>query len=241
MTMHASKPTISNKSRARIAPLEPGDRLTRDEFERRYAAMPELKKAELIEGVVYMAPAVRWDSHGRPHADFMAWLGVYRAATTGVVVGDNSSIRLDLDNEPQPDAAMIIEPSAGGQAKLTDDGYVEGAPEFVAEIAGSSVSIDMNDKLQAYLRNGAREYVVWRVYDEAIDYFILREGKYVPLTSSDGIVRSEVFPGLWLDVTALLRGDMATVLRILQQGLGTPEHTEFVKRLESKRRASGGH
>jgi len=136
---------------------------------------------------------------------------------------------------------MIIEPSAGGQAKLTDDGYVEGAPEFVAEIAGSSVSIDMNDKLQAYLRNGAREYVVWRVYDEAIDYFILREGKYVPLTSSDGIVRSEVFPGLWLDVTALLRGDMATVLRILQQGLGTPEHTEFVKRLESKRRASGGH
>jgi len=240
MSLHAPKPAMSAPTRTLVPPLEPGDRLTRDEFERRYAAMPELKKAELIEGVVYMSPAVRLDQHGQPHADLMAWLGVYRAATPGVIVGDNSSIRLDLDNEPQPDAMMIIEPACGGRVKRTDDGYVEGAPEFVAEIAGSSVSIDMNDKLRAYRRNGAREYVVWRVYDEAIDYFALRSGQYVPIPTSDGIVRSEVFPGLWLDVAAMLRGDLAGVLKVLQQGVATAEHADFVKRMDASRVTADG-
>src|SRR5437588_797855 len=98
----------------KIPPLEPGDRLTRDEFERRYEAMPELKKAELIEGVVYMPSPVRAYRHGMPHADVITWLGNYRAGTAGVVIGDNTTARLDLDNEPQPDAMLFIEPSRGG-------------------------------------------------------------------------------------------------------------------------------
>lgn len=234
MTLHATKPPTPVSTRTRIPPLEPGDRLTRDEFERRYAAMPELKKAELIEGVVYMAPpAVRWDYHGTPHARMITWLGVYESATPGVCITDNASIRLDTDSIPQPDAAMIIEPSAGGQAKRTDDGYVEGGPELVVEIAGSSVSIDLNDKLHVYRRNGVREYIVWRVYDEVIDYLALKGGTYIPLPADNGVIRSEVFPGLWLDAPALLRGDLATVLRVLQEGIATSAHAEFVKRLES--------
>jgi len=206
-------------------PLENGDRLTRIEFERRYAAMPQVKKAELIEGVVHMPSPVRLEEHAGPHADMMAWLGHYRAATPGVRVGDNATVRLDLDNEPQPDAVMFIEPGRGGQVRIADDGYIERAPELVAEIAASSVSIDLHAKLRAYRRSGVREYLVWRVQDRAIHWFELHEGDYRPLEpDADGIMHSAAFPGLWLDAASLLGGDLATVLQVLQRGLDNAEH-----------------
>jgi Uma2 family endonuclease len=216
----------------RVPPLEPGDHLTRDEFERRYEAMPDLKKAELIEGVVYMPSPVRLEQHGSPHADLMTWLGVYRANTPGVRVGDNSSVRLDLDNMPQPDALMMIEPARGGQARIGADGYVEHAPELVAEVAASSVSFDLNTKLAVYLRHQVREYLVWRVLDQSIDWFILRKGQYerLPLTAA-GLQQSEHFPGLWLDPASLAGFDLARVLEALQLGLAGPEHAAFVARL----------
>src|SRR6476659_3610409 len=118
-----------------LPPLEPGDRLTREEFERRYDAMPNLKKAELIEGVVYMPSPGRQRRHSRPHSHLIGWLIQYAAATTGVETGDNSTVRLDDDNEPQPDALLFIDPARGGQARVGDDDYIEGAPELVAEVA----------------------------------------------------------------------------------------------------------
>src|SRR5215472_4287775 len=203
--------------------LEPGDRLTRPEFERRYDAMPHLRKAELIEGVVYMPSPVRFQHHGRPHALLMGWLIHYEAATPGVLTADNSTARLDLDNEPQPDAVLLIDPARGGQARISADDYIENAPELVAEVASSSVSIDLTTKLHVYRRNGVREYVVWRVLEQAIDWFVLRAGQYEQLpVDANRWLRSEVFPGLWLDPGALLRGELATVLAIVQQGLGSP-------------------
>lgn len=215
-----------------IPPLENGDRLSRAEFERRYAAMPEVKKAELIEGVVYMPSPVRADHHGRPHAHVMFWLCAFESGTPGVRVYDNSTIRLDLDNEPQPDGVMLIDPARGGQARISEDGYIEGAPELVAEVASSSASYDLGDKLKAYRRNGVREYVVWRVQDRAIDWFALNEGRYEPQApGADGLLRSGVFPGLWLDPAALLRGDLARVLEVVREGLASAGHAEFVGRL----------
>jgi len=212
--------------------LEPGDRLTRAEFERRYEAMPHLKKAELIEGVVYMPSPVRHRRHGRPHGRLITWLGVYEAATPGVEIGDNSSARLDLDNEQQPDALLLIAPEHGGQAKIGADDYIEGAPDLAGEVAASSVSYDLNVKLNVYRRNGVREYIVWRVLNRAVDWFVLRDGQFERLLpDSQGLLKSDVFPGLWLDSAALLRGDMATVLAIVQQGIATPEHAAFVARL----------
>ena len=215
-----------------VPPLENGDRLTRAEFERRYAAMPHLKKAELIEGVVYVPSPVRYRHHGAPHALLIGWLVQYAAGTPGVGVSDNSTVRLDLDNEPQPDALLLIEPACGGQTHFSSDDYIEGSPELVAEVASSSVSYDLHAKLHAYRRNGVREYIVWRVLEQAIDWFVLRAGQYAPLpVDANGLLRSEVFPGLWLDPGALLRGDLATVLAIVQQGLASPEHATFVTRL----------
>jgi Uma2 family endonuclease len=215
-----------------IPTLENGDRLTRAEFEHRYKARPDLKKVELVEGEVYVGSPVRHRQHGKPHRQLMTWLGTYVAGTPGTDSGDNSSIRLDLDNEPQPDAFAMIEHEYGGQARIDEDDYVEGAPELVAEIAASSVSYDLGKKLHVYRRNGVREYVVWRVQDRAIDWFVLREGRYEPLSpADDGIIRSTVFPGLWLDPAALLRGDLATVLAVVQRGLNAPEHAVFAARL----------
>lgn len=215
-----------------IPPLEPGDRLTRDEFERRYAAMPHLKKAELIEGVVYMPSPVRVYRHGQPHFDLISWLGAYRAATIGVSGGDNTTARLDMDNEPQPDAMLLIEPARGGQVKITDDDYVEGAPELVAEIASSSVSFDLHTKFNVYRRCGVKEYIVRRVLDRAIDWFVLSHGAYERLAAdSDGVLRSNTFPGLWLDAEALLAGDLARVLSVVQSGITSPQHGQTVKKL----------
>lgn len=213
-------------------PLENGDRLTRAEFERRYDAMPEVKKAELIHGVVYMGSPVRFGKHGEPHAGLLTWLGTYAAFTQGVRLGDNATVRLDADTEPQPDALLRIKPEAGGTSRISEDDYVEGAPELVAEIASSSASYDLHDKLGAYRRAGVQEYLVWRVDDGQIDWFALRDGAYVRLTpDGSGVISSQVFPGLCLAPAALLAGDMARVLRDLQNGLGTPNHAAFVARL----------
>lgn len=217
-----------------ILPLEPGDRLTRAEFERRYEAMPHLIKAELIEGVVYMPSPVRQRRHGRPHAHLIAWLVQYEAGTPGVEVGDNSTARLDLDNEPQPDALLLIDPARGGQARIGTDDYIEGAPELVAEVASSSASYDLHTKLHVYRRSGVREYIVWRVLEQAVDWFVLRDGQYEQLLpGSDGVLRSEVFAGLWLDLAALLRGDIAAVLTAVQQGMASPEHGAYVARMSA--------
>ncbi len=215
-----------------IPPLKPGDRLTRDEFEQRYAAMPHLKKAELIEGVVYMPSILRFDIHGEPHADIMTWLGVYRVATPGVRLGDNATVHLDPNNEPQPDALLQIAETHGGNSRLSDDGCIEGAPELIMEIAGTSADYDLHEKLEVYRCNGVQEYIVWRTQDERLDWFRLVEGEYVPLTpDEDGVIQSQMFPGLRLAVRALLEGNLAFVLSELQKGISTAEHAAFVARL----------
>ncbi len=215
-----------------IPPLENGDRLNRYEFERRYNAMPNLKKAELIEGIVYMPAALRFKSHGQPHGWIMTWLGIYEATTPGVALGVEPTVRLDLDNEPQPDAVLLIMPEAGGQVRLSEDDYIEGAPELVVEIAASSAAIDLHTKKQAYRRNGVKEYIVWQVLDQTISWFYLDKGEYLDLpVDTKGIIRSRVFPGLWLAVAQLLTGNMQHVLAVLQEGVQSPEHAAFVQKL----------
>jgi Uma2 family endonuclease len=216
-----------------IPPLTNGDKLTRYEFERRYNAVFKPKKAELIEGIVYIMPAaLRFRSHGQPHGRILTWLGNYEAITPGVALGVEPTVRLDLDNEPQPDAVLIIIPEAGGQTRISEDDYIEGAPELVVEIAASSVAIDLHGKKQAYRRNGVREYIVWQVLDQKLSWFSLEEGEYLELApNEEGILKSRVFPGLWLAVNELLTGNMQVVLNVLQAGLQSVEHADFIERL----------
>ena len=213
-------------------PLEPGDHLSGPEFLRRYAAMPEKRKAELIEGVVHMPSPVRADWHGGPHSGLMFWLTYYWAFTQGVWVYDNTTMRLDLANLPQPDAMLLILPRCGGRASIGTDGYVTRGAELIAEITASSASIDLGTKMSMYRQHKVREYVVWRVLDQAIDWFVLHRSKYEPLVpDAQGILHSKTFPGLCLDPVALMNFDLQAVLRLLQQGFATPEHAAFVAKL----------
>jgi Uma2 family endonuclease len=216
-----------------IPPLTNGDKLTRYEFERRYNAVSKPKKAELIEGIVYIMPAaLRFRSHGQPHGRILTWLGNYEAITPGVALGVEPTVRLDLDNEPQPDAVLIIIPEAGGQTRISEDDYIEGPPELVVEIAASSVAIDLHGKKQAYRRNGVREYIVWQVLDQELSWFSLEQGEYLELLpNEEGILKSRVFPGLWLAVNELLTGNMQVVLNVLQAGLQSVEHADFTHKL----------
>ena len=222
---------LNNLVEDKTFPLENGDRLSREEFERRYQG--ENYKAELIEGIVHMAAALRFRSHGQPHGQMMMWLMNYVTETEGTLAGDAPSVRLDQNNEPQPDLVLMIDPDCGGQTKLTADDYIEGAPELLAEISASTVSIDLGDKKTAYQRNGVQEYLVWRVLEQQIDWFYLKEGQYIELLADeDGITRSTIFPGLWLDISALLNSNLKQVLATVNQGTQSPVHQAFLEQLK---------
>jgi hypothetical protein len=215
--------------------LRNGDRLSREEFERRWDAMPEVKKAELIDGVVYMPPILTMD-HGEPHFSLITWLGIYQIITPGVGGADNASILFDDENVPQPDALLRILETHGGQSRISSKRVLEGGPEVVAEIANTTVSFDLGIKKEIYNRFNVQEYIVWRVPDQSVDWFVLRNNKYVSLNpGADGVIRSEVFPGLWLDPKALIYGDSGKLLEVSRQGHDSQEHREFIAEL--KRRA----
>jgi Uma2 family endonuclease len=206
--------------------LENGDRLTRLEFLRRWEAMPKLKRAELIEGIVYMAAAVRVPQHARPHGWLFNVLSTY-AMHTGVDFGDNATVQLDPDNAPQPDICLFLPSPLGGKAKINDDGYLEGPPELIAEVAASSASIDLHAKFQVYRRHGVREYIVWRVLEQALDWFLLRDEVYVSHVLEDGRFKSVVFPGLWLDPVALMAFNSERLHAALDEGMASPEYLKF--------------
>ena len=217
----------------KVPVLRAGDRLRRDEFERRYDAMPELKKAELLEGVVFMPPPVRATQHGLPHALLAGWLQDYRRATPGVAFLIDATVRLDLENEPQPDLMLRVT-GARATSRIGVDGYVEGPPELVVEVAASSASYDLHQKLRVYRRSGVREYLVWRAEEVEVDWFVQRSGRYERLApDAAGVLRSVVFPGLWLDVPALLREDDEALHRAVVEGTRTADHAAFVRALTS--------
>lgn len=228
-------------------PLCPGDHLSRAEFERRYCAHPEIKKAELIEGVVYMPSPVRFEQHGRLHSDIITWLGVYRSETSGIQVGDNTTVLLDYENEVQPDACVRLQAEYGGNSYITENDYVAGPPELIVEIAASSAAYDLHTKKQVYARDGVQEYIAVQVYEQRVDWFALREGVYETLTPEEatgttaaadatraGCLKSEGFPGLWLCPAALWEGDIARLLACLQEGLASSEHKTFVAQLRAR-------
>ena len=222
-----------------IPPLENGAHLSACEFLRRFEAMPELKKAELIQGIVYMGSPVRTDRHGEPDNLIQTWLGTYAIATPGVKAAANSTVRLGPDDVPQPDAFLRILPDNGGRTAIDDKGYLNGAPELVVEIAASSASIDTREKLVSYRRAGAQEYLVWRTEDGEVDWWTLEDDEYRQLPCEEtGVICSRVFPGLRLNPAALLTGNGAKLMDSLQEGLRSKKHVEFARGLSDNAASS---
>jgi Uma2 family endonuclease len=224
-------PVGGSKAGRDVPPLVAGDHLSRAEFERRYQAMPQVKKAELVEGVVYMPSPVSVQ-HGEPHAIVIGWLLTYVAATPAIRLLDNTSLRIDARSELQPDAMVLLDEARGGACRIERDGFVAGSPEFVVEVAASSVSYDMHSKLRVYQRNGVQEYLVLSTYEQHAIWHRLIGGKYARnQPGDDGVLRSQLFPGLWLDPQKLWSNDVSGLLAVLHEGLRSPEHAEFVARL----------
>ena len=227
--------SIAPPDQALIPPLERGDSLGAIEFLRRYEAMPEVKKAELIEGIVYMASPVS-RAHSAPYSIIQTWLGLYSIRTPGAEVNGDATVRLGPKNVPQPDALLWILPECGGRARLDPKGYFSGPPELVVEVAVSSAAVDLHGKLRAYRRAGVREYLVWRPLERQFDWFVLDQNQYRSnAPASPGVLRSPHFPGLDLAVEALLDHDWGKVLDVLQTGLQTRAHAAFVAQLAARK------
>jgi len=236
MSAALTLPTTPARRSGRIEPLENGERLTAPEFLRRYEAMPEVKKAELIEGIVYMPSPVRFDGHAVPDTLMQFWLMSYVVQTPGTQAGGNGTVRLDIENVPQPDVILRITEECGGLSRLEEKGYLVGPPELIVEIAASSTSIDLHDKLRAYRRNGVKEYLVWRTLADAVDWFVLADGDYQrQAPDRKRHLRSFTLPGLVLNVPALLAQDGGAVLATLNTALKQPAHRAFVAKLGAGR------
>ncbi len=218
--------------RSEVPIFESGDHLSQREFHARYELMSKSIKAELIGGIVYMQSSLK-RSHGRTHSLLMCWLRNYENETPGVECYDNATNILGDESEPQPDACLVIVPDKGGQSRITPDDYLEGAPEFIGEIASSSESIDLHTKKRDYEQAGVKEYLVIALRQKKIIWFINRSGRFEELQAQpDGFYHSELFPGLWLDPIAFTALDGRRLLNALQIGLETAEHAAFVKRLQ---------
>jgi hypothetical protein len=218
----------------RVPPLAQGDKLTREEFLRRWEAHPEIQNAELIGGIVHMSSPVPVE-HGDKDGQVGGWLQYYSAFTAGTASGHNTTSFL-LGDTPQPDLNLRVLPAFGGTSWV-EGKYLHGLPELLAEISISSAAYDLHAKLDLYEAAKVPEYLAVLLYEEEIRWHALVEGKYQPLApGADGVWRSRVFPGLWLDGKALLAGDMAQVLAKLQEGLNSPEHQAFVAELRRRKK-----
>ncbi|HUJ24172.1 MAG TPA: Uma2 family endonuclease [Bryobacteraceae bacterium] len=209
--------------------LVTGEQMTVEEFLRCWEELPGLKNAELIDGVVHVSSPVSRE-HGNLDTLIHWWLAHYSQATPGCQAGNNSTW-LMLDSAPQPDAHLRILPSHGGQsgdARL----YCTGAPELAVEICLTSTEVDFGPKRKLYQKAGVREYITIELFWKRMVWRVLENGAYIGQTlPSDGIVRSQVFPGLWLDEAAFWAEDGAKMLAALNAGLASEDHQKFVARL----------
>jgi Uma2 family endonuclease len=223
--------TIDRGPAIAVPPLFAGDHLDAPTFHERYEAMPPSTRAELIDGVVHM-PSPLYLDHGSEGFAVGTWLGYYAARTPGVAGADNTSTRLDAKGEVQPDFSLRIRTESGGQSQEARE-FIVGAPELVVEVARSSRRTDLGTKKDQYERAGVREYLVVGLDPEELFWFAVLDGRFERLDpGDDGLYRSAVFPGLWLDPAALFNEDLAGLVAAVDLGAATPEHARFVARLE---------
>ena len=215
-------------------PLNSGDHLSRAEFHRRYGMYPEIKKAELIEGVVIVGSPVH-AQHSEPHADFNTVIGFYRAHTPGLRLADNQSVIIDEGSELQPDLCVRIESARGGNVQKSEEGLYIGAPEFVVEVAASSAAYDLHSKLNVYRRNGVQEYLVLLAYEREMRFFRLKDGEFVLVEADEtGVMKSQILPGFWFRSDWFWEGRLAELLQLVQEGIASQEHQEFVDGLAAR-------
>jgi Uma2 family endonuclease len=230
--------TVERPKTRTLPSLVPGQHLDQATFHERYEAMPPETKAELVGGVVYMPSPMRRD-HGGTSRTVSGWLSHYQLHTPGVDGADGATAKLDQKGEPQPDSDLRLPAELGGQSNVDASGYLVGPPELVVEIARSSRDYDLGVKKDDYERAGVREYVVVELDPNRVHWFFRRDNRFDQLLpGDDGVFRSKVFPGLWLDPQALFAADLDRLVAVLNDGIATPQHAAFVAQLAEARERS---
>ena len=233
-TMPPIRRVVQGLSGPYVAPFEDGDVLDQPTFHKLYEAAPEGFRAELIGGIVHLPSPVGM-RHGRPHLVLGAWLAQYSAETDGTEAFIDITAIMSGDDEPQPDVSIIITPEAGGQTTVSEGDYLTGAPELAVEIAHTTTLLDLHAKKQMYEKHGVREYIVIETKRRTIHWFIRRDEKFVPLKlGGDGVLKSRIFPGLWLEPAAVFERSAKRLLTVLQLGFATPEYAKFAAKLQAK-------
>lgn len=215
-----SAPYRSRRSRSVIPRLENGDRLSEPEFMLRYEAMPDVKKAELIDGIVYIMSPVSADFHGGQHTTLTGLLWTYAMLSSKVACMDNTTVRISETTSIQPDTLLKKLPEGASKLETDDAGYLVGIPDLIAEVSGSSASIDLGRRRDICAAAGVSEYLVWVTYENSFHWWHLEGGAYQPLPENDGVFESRAFPGLVIDAKALLEERPQDALARLQQSLG---------------------
>lgn len=210
--------------------LYDGLRLDRVTFHRLYEASPELKRVQLIEGIVHMPSPMRFVQHANPQTCINGWLFCYVTQTPGVNTGGSATLKIDDENEFEPDGMLFYD---NGQLIIADDGYLEGVPELAVEVTASTFTIDSKEKFRVYEKHGVKEYLLWNTEAGTITWYARHKDKFVPMKSNRaGILKSKIFPGLWLEVAAMREGDMTQVMKTLYEGLASAPHRQYVKRFK---------
>jgi Putative restriction endonuclease len=211
-----------------------GERLDQPTFHALYEATPPSTRAELINGVVFM-PDPFGVEHARAIMPVTVWLAYYAEQVPILDAMRNVTTILGWKCELQPDLALVIPDEFGGQTQ-SDTDWLRGPPELVAEVADETRYVDLGPKLEDYEGAGVWEYVVRALKPDTVYWFVRRGGRFVELAPGpDGIYRSEIFPGLWLDAEALIRGDRRRLREVIDLGCATPEHAAFAARLAAGR------
>jgi Uma2 family endonuclease len=228
--------TRATKRNDDVPLLHAGDHLPQREFHRRYEAYPDPSaRFELIGGIVYMMTPAGYD-HSKGDYCITGLVFQYERATRGVEGGQNVTVILGESSEPQPDNILMVRADYGGRARIRGKAtrYIVGPPELVFEVAHSSLSIDLYEKRRDYGEGGVLEYLVLDVQRGQVHWFDLRTDEAVTI-AADGVVRSLVFPGLWIDTAALLAREINRLADCLDRGLASPEHKRFVEELARRR------
>jgi Uma2 family endonuclease len=238
VTMHIVPAPIPSKffwaAERYIPPFENGDRMDQKTFHALYLQTPRGFHAELIEGVVHV-PSPASARHARPQRMFCQWLGEYSDSTPGTDAFDNITSVMSESSEPQPDLSLIVLPEAGGQTRLTREEYLQGAPELAIEISNTTATVDLNAKMRDYERYGVQEYLVVIMREREVRWFVRRKDRFTPMKpDADGVLKSKLFPGLWLDTAGVFDRTARRLLATLRQGLASAEHAKFAAKLAKK-------
>jgi hypothetical protein len=224
--------TVDRPEKKTLPPLVAGQKLDRATFHERYEAMPPGTRAELVGGIVYMPSPLGYD-HGIFDGHASDWLGHYKRFTPGLQRALNATTQFDDYGEPQPDLQLRIPEELGGLSRI-ENGYLVGPPELIVEISRTTRKYDLGPKKADYERAGVLEYLFIGLDPQEIRWFAREGARLVEVAAGeDGIYRSQVFPGLWLDPHAYFAEDIETLFTTLDQGLATPAHAEFVVRLQA--------